>query len=59
MFILRLLIAALIVSYIIWLFYNRVMGKNLGLSKVATWVLAATFLIYLILSGLSYFVEGF
>ncbi|MDB4099662.1 hypothetical protein N9554_04490 [Candidatus Thioglobus sp.] len=59
MFILRLLIAAMVVSYIIWLFYNRVMGKNLGLSKVATWVLAATFLIYLILSGLSYFIEGF
>ena len=59
MFILRLLIAAIVVSYVIWLFYNRVMGKNLGLSKVATWVLAATFLIYLILSGLSYFVEGF
>ena len=59
MFILRLLIAAMVVSYVIWLFYNRVMGKNLGLSKVATWVLAATFLIYIILSGLSYFVEGF
>ncbi|MDC1536152.1 hypothetical protein N8516_03205 [Candidatus Thioglobus sp.] len=59
MFILRLLIAAMVVSYVIWLFYNRVMGKNLGLSKVATWVLAATFLIYLILSGLSYFVEAF
>ena len=59
MFILRLLIAALVVSYIIWLFYNRVMGKNLGLSKVATWVIAAIFLIYLILSLLSYTVEGF
>lgn len=59
MFILRLLIAAVVVSYVIWLFYNRVMGKNLGLSKVATWVLAATFLIYLVLSGVSYFVEGF
>jgi len=59
MFILRLLIAALVVSYVIWLFYNRVMGKNLGLSKVSTWVIAATFLIYLILSGLSYIVEGF
>ncbi|MBT3439389.1 MAG: hypothetical protein HN438_01485 [Gammaproteobacteria bacterium] len=59
MFILRLLIAAMVVSYVIWLFYNRVMGKNLGFSKVATWVLAATFLIYLVLSGLSYFVEGF
>jgi len=59
MFILRLLIAALVISYVIWLFYNRVMGKNLGLSKVSTWVIAATFLIYLILSGLSYIVEGF
>ena len=59
MFILRLLIAALVVSYVIWLFYNRVMGKNLGLSKVATWVIAATFLVYLILSLLSYTVEGF
>ena len=59
MFILRLLIAALVVSYIIWLFYNRVMGKNLGLSKVATWVMTATFLVYLILSLLSYTVEGF
>jgi len=59
MFILRLLIAALLVSYIIWLFYNRVVGRNLGLSKVATWVLAVTFLIYLVLSGLSYIVEGF
>jgi len=59
MFILRLLIAALVVSYFIWFFYNRIMGKNLGLSKVATWVIATTFLIYLILSGLSYIIEGF
>tara|TARA_B100000795_G_scaffold191997_1_gene146501 strand:+ start:183 stop:362 length:180 start_codon:yes stop_codon:yes gene_type:complete len=59
MFILKLLIAALIVSYLIWLFYNRIMRKNLGFSKVATWVLAATFLIYLLLSGLSFLVEGF
>jgi hypothetical protein len=59
MFILRLLIAALLLSYIIWLFYNQVMGKNLGLSKVATWVLVATFLFYFILSGLSFVVEGF
>ena len=59
MLILRLLIAALVVSYIIWFFYNRVMGINLELSKVATWVLVATFLIYLILLGLSYIVEGF
>ena len=59
MFILRLLIAALVVSYVIWLFYNRVMGKNLGLSKVATWVVSATFMIYVVFSGLSFLVESF
>jgi len=58
MFILRLLIAALIVSYIIWLFNTRVMGKNITLSKIATWVLSATFLIFVVLSGLSYLIEG-
>jgi len=58
MFILGLLIAALIVSYIIWLFNTRVMGKNITLSKIATWVLSATFLIFVVLSGLSYLIEG-
>ncbi len=58
MFILRLLIAALIVSYIIWLFNTRIMGKNIALSKIATWVLGAIFLIFIILSGLSYLIEG-
>jgi len=59
MFILRLLIASLVVSYIIWLFYTRVMGKNVSLSKIATYVLSATFLIFLVLSGLSFLVEGY
>jgi len=59
MFILRLLIASLVVSYIIWLFYTRVMGKNVSLSKIATYVLIATFLIFLVLSGLSFLVEGY
>ncbi|MDA9030248.1 hypothetical protein N9I31_00220 [Candidatus Pseudothioglobus singularis] len=59
MFILRLLIAALVVSYLIWLFNTRVMGKNVSLSKIATYVLSATFVIFLVLSGLSYLVEGF
>ncbi|ALE02725.1 hypothetical protein [Candidatus Pseudothioglobus singularis] len=58
MFILRLLIAALVVSYLIWLFNTRVMGKNVSLSKIATYVLGATFVIFLVLSGLSYLVEG-
>jgi hypothetical protein len=34
------------------------MGKNIALSKIATWVLSATFLIFIILSGLSYLIEG-
>jgi Mn2+/Fe2+ NRAMP family transporter len=58
MFILRLIIAALIVSYIIWLFYTRFMGKSLSFSKVVSWVLLATFLIFLVLTGLSSLVEG-
>ena len=58
MFILRLLVAAIIVSYLIWLFNTRVMGKSASLSKIATYVLSATFVIFLVLAGLSYLVEG-
>ncbi|MDB4821487.1 hypothetical protein OAI02_03830 [Candidatus Pseudothioglobus singularis] len=58
MFILRLLIAAIIVSYLIWLFNTRVMGKSASLSKIATYVLSATFVIFLVLAGLSYLVEA-
>ena len=58
MFILRLLIAAIIVSYLIWLFNTRVMGKSASLSKIATYVLSTTFVIFLVLAGLSYLVEG-
>ena len=57
MFILRLIIAALIVSYIVWLFNTRIMGKNLSFSKVVSWVLLATFIIYIILAGISVLVE--
>ena len=57
MFILRLIIAALIVSYIVWLFNTRIMGKNLSFSKVMSWALLATFLIYIILAGISVLVE--
>ena len=57
MFILRLIIAALIVSYIVWLFNTHIMGKNLSFSKVVSWVLLATFLIYIILAGISVLVE--
>ena len=58
MIILVPLIAALIVSYIIWNFNSKIMGKNLALPKVATWVVIATFMIYVIFSGLSFLIES-
>ena len=59
MFLLRLLVVALIVSYVIWFFNTRIMGKSLSLYKVTSWVLVATVVIYIFLAGLSYLVEGF
>ena len=59
MFLLRLLVVALIVSYIIWFFNTRIMGKSLSLYKVTSWVLIATVAIYVFLVGVSSFVEGF
>ena len=59
MFILRLLIVAIIVSYVIWLFNTRIMGKSLSLYKVTSWVLVATVAIYVFLAGVSSLVEGF
>ncbi|MEC7595543.1 MAG: hypothetical protein VYD29_00260 [Pseudomonadota bacterium] len=56
--ILILLIAAFVVSYIIWKFNTVVMGKNIALSKISTWVLSATFVIFVVLTSLSYLVEG-
>ena len=59
MFVLRLLVVALIVSYIIWFFNTRIMGKSLSLYKVTSWVLVATVAIYVFLVGVSFLVEGF
>ena len=59
MFLLRLLVVALIVSYVIWFFNTRIMGKSLSLYKVTSWVLVATVVIYVFLAGLSSLVEGF
>ena len=59
MIILLPFLAALIVSYIIWKFNTKIMGKNLALSKVATWVVIATLMIYFMFSGLSFLLEGF
>ena len=59
MFLLRLLVVALIVSYIIWFFNTRIMGKSLSLFKVTSWVLVATVAIYVFLTGVSFLVEDF
>jgi len=59
MFLLRLLIVAFIVSYVIWFFNTRIMGKSISLYKVTSWVLVATVAIYIFLAGLSSLVEGF
>ena len=59
MFLLRMLIVAFIVSYVIWFVNTRIMGKSLSLYKVASWVLVATVTIYIFLAGLSFLVEGF
>ena len=59
MFLLRLLVVALIVSYVIWFFNTRIMGKSLSLYKVISWVLVATVVIYVFLAGVSSLVEGF
>ena len=58
MIILIPLIAALIVSYIIWQFNTKIMGKSLALTKVTTWVVVATFMIYLVFAVLSFLIEG-
>ncbi|WP_416653280.1 hypothetical protein [Candidatus Pseudothioglobus sp. Uisw_086] len=59
MIILLPFIAALIASYVIWKFNTRILGKRLALSKVATWVVVATFMIYFIFSVLSLIIESF
>lgn len=58
MFILRLFIVAGVVSYVIWPFYTRILKKDIALTMVISWVLVATFLIYLVLGSISFLVEG-
>ena len=58
MFLLRLLVVALIVSYVIWFFNTRILGKSLSLYKVTSWVLVATVAIYVFLAGVDSLVGG-
>ena len=59
MFLLKLLVVALIVSYCIWFFNTQIMGKSLSLYKVTSWVIVAIVAIYIFLAGVSSLVEGF
>lgn len=59
MFLIRLLIIAFIVAYIIWFVNNKILGKNLALAKVVAVTLMATSVVYLLLAILSHFVEQF
>lgn len=57
MFLIRILIIVLIVSYLIWFVNNRILGKNIALTHVITTTLLITGLLYLFLGGLSYLLE--
>ena len=58
MFLIRLLIVAFVIGYVIWFVNNRILGKNLALARVIAITLIATSAIYLVLAALSYFIEG-
>ncbi|CAB9541585.1 hypothetical protein [uncultured Gammaproteobacteria bacterium] len=56
--IIRILIVVFILSYIIWLINNRILGNNLALTKVIATMLVTTSVVYLMLASLSYLIEG-
>ena len=58
MFLIRLLIIAFIVCYCVWFISNKVLGKNLKIARVIAATLIVTTVIYLLLGGLSYLLEG-
>ncbi|SMM98229.1 hypothetical protein SPONN_1868 [uncultured Candidatus Thioglobus sp.] len=58
MFLIRILIIAFIVGYVIWFVNNRLLGKNLALAKVISITLVAIGAVYLSLAILSYLIEG-
>lgn len=58
MFILRLLVIALIIGYVVWIVNNKLLGKNLKLARVIATTLVTTSLVYLVLGILSYLIES-
>jgi predicted PurR-regulated permease PerM len=59
MFLIRILIIAFIIGYIVWFVNNRILGRNLALARVISATLVITSVVYLLLGSLSYLVEGF
>ncbi|CAC9647768.1 hypothetical protein [bacterium endosymbiont of Bathymodiolus sp. 5 South] len=57
MFILRLLVIAFIIGYVVWKINNKLLGKNLKLAQVIAAALVVTSLVYLVLGILSYLIE--
>ncbi len=57
MFLVRILIIAFIIGYIVWFVNNRILGKNLALARVIAATLVITSVVYLILASLSYLIE--
>ncbi|HIC39822.1 hypothetical protein MNB_SUP05-12-132 [hydrothermal vent metagenome] len=59
MFLIRILIIAFIIGYVVWFVNNRILGRNLALARVIAATLVITSVVYLLLGSLSYLVEGF
>lgn len=59
MFLLRILIIAFVIGYLIWFVNNRVLGKNLKLAQVLAITLVSVSFLYFFLAILSYLVERF
>jgi predicted PurR-regulated permease PerM len=57
MFILRLLVIAFIIGYVVWKINNKLLGKNLKLAQVIAATLVVISLVYLVLGILSYLIE--
>ena len=58
MLFLKILAIVFVVSYFINFFNKRILGKNIPFSKVAVITLVITVFIYVILSFMSYLIEG-
>ncbi len=55
----RILFIALLVGYFIWIVNKKLLNNDIALARVIAATLVLTSLVYLILGGLSYLIEGF